>query len=112
MFSGSTLELAMGVCILLGAVIGFLSGILMMMCLNSNKKKDDKTAPKPDQNMMCMVTHGGYHDSHTYHTRMCRSMFGEPDSAGNKVQHDFVQLELCKNCRYLEQIAVRRTKGE
>ncbi len=102
----------MGVFILLGAVIGFLLGILMLMCLKSNNKKDDKTAPKPDQNMMCMVTHGGYHDSHTYHTRMCRSMFGEPDSAGNKVQHDFVQLELCKNCRYLERIAVRRTKGE
>ena len=119
-----------------GAVIGFLMGILMMMCLKSNKKEDDKPkkqdylpeaeptetkpkeqeylqyvfAPKPDPNMVCMVTNNGYHKSHTYHTKMCRSMFSEPDSAGNKIQYDFVQLELCKNCRYLEQVAVRQTK--
>ena len=123
-----------------GAIIGFLMGIIVMLCLRPDKKDDSspklqkylpeatpcETKPQEQDcpptvsdlvggctDAQALVTKNGWDISKSYHTTMCRAMYSKQlDANGNKIPYSFTRLQICKNCAYLEKQDAKRTKKE
>ena len=123
----------------MGAIIGFLKGIIVMLCLMADKKDDSspkmqkylpeatqcETKPQMQDCLpavsepmyftgdQALVTKNGWEESKSDHTRMCRAMYSkEVDARGNKLPYSFTRLLICKHCAYQEKQEAKRTKKE